>query len=334
MEMSENVSVSGAIIGAWRAKGKGGLALTFRRLRYVMTERNHTLQAALAIAGYALIIGFTDNYMRVIAAEIGLWQFHLTRSAMVMAILALAVPVLRLRLVPRNWRGVLGRSAVHGAAMLCYFGALGFLPVPQVAAGLFTAPIFVLLIARFAYGEHIGPVRIAAVLIGFAGILLVLGPQAARIGPAIVIPVLGGALYALGNVATRAWCAGEGAVTLTAGFFAALGLFGAVGLGVLSLAPVEASGTLAFILRGPVLPSATVLFWIFVQAAGSLVGVGLMVKGYQLADATRAAVFEYIVLPAAALWGWLLWAEVPGPREWAGMGLIYLAGLAIVLRGR
>ncbi len=229
---------------------------------------------------------------------------------------------------------MLARSAVHGLAMLCYFGALGFLPVPQVAAGLFTAPIFVLLIARFGYGEHIGPVRIAAVAIGFAGILLVLGPEAARLGPAAAIPVLGGALYALGNVATRAWCGGEGAVTLTAGFFAMLGIFGALGLGLVTLFPQDASGTLAFILRGPVPPSGTVLFWIFVQAFGSLIGVGLMVKGYQLADATRAAVFEYIVLPAAALWGFVLWAEVPGLREWAGMGLIWLAGLLIVARGR
>lgn len=299
-----------------------------------MRKENPTQQAALAIAAYALIIGFTDNYMRVIAAEIGLWQFHLTRSLMVAAILAVLAVPLRLDLRPQNLRAVLARSAVHGAAMLCYFGALGFLPVPQVAAGLFTAPIFVLLIARFAYGEPVGPVRIAAVAIGFAGILLVLGPEAARLGPAAAIPVLGGALYALGNVATRAWCAGEGAVTLTAGFFAMLGLFGALGLGVLALLPQAGTGTLGFILRGPVMPSAPVLFWIFVQAAGSLLGVGLMVKGYQLADASRVAVFEYIVLPAAVLWGFLLWHEVPGAREWAGMGLIWLAGMAILARGR
>lgn len=299
-----------------------------------MFGKNHTLQAALAISGYGLIIGFTDNYMRVIAAEMGLWQFHLTRSAMAAVLVALAVVVLRLRIAPRNWRGVLARSAVHGLGMLCYFGALGFLPVPQVAAGLFTAPIFVLLISRFAYGEHIGPVRIAAVLLGFAGILLVLGPQVARLGPAATIPVLGGALYALGNIATRRWCPDESALTLTTGFFAALGVLGALGLAVLSLFPQEGTGTLAFILRGPALPSASALFWVFVQAAGSLVGVGLMVKGYQLTEATRAAVFEYVVLPFAALWGWILWAEVPGGREWAGMVLIFLAGLAIVARRR
>lgn len=299
-----------------------------------MHGKDHTLQAALAICGYALIIGFTDNYVRVIAAEIGLWQFHLIRSLMVAAMLVPAVPLLRLQIMPRSFRAVAARSAVHGTAMLCYFGALGFLPVPQVAAGLFTAPIFVLLIARFAYGARIGPMRVAAVALGFAGILLVLGPEAARIGPAAAVPVLGGALYALGNVATQRWCAGESALTLTTGFFAMLGIYGAIGLGLLALFPQQGSGTLAFLLHGPALPSATVLFWIFVQAFGSLVGVGMMVRGYQLADPTRVAVFEYVVLPAAALWGFVLWGEVPGLREWAGMALIWVAGLAIVLRAR
>lgn len=300
-----------------------------------MTETNRTMAAAAATLAYALIIGFTDNYVRVIANEIGLWQFHLTRSVMVAGLLALAAPLLRIRLVPRNWRAVVARSGVHGAAMLCYFGALGFLPVPQVAAGLFTAPIFVLLIARFAYGEAIGPVRIAAVALGFCGVLLVLGPAALRLGPAALVPVAGGALYALGNVATRAWCAGESAVTLTAGFFGALAVLGGIGLAgvaLLDLSPPQ--GPLLFLLRGPAWPSAEVLFWVFVQAAGSLVGVGLMIRAYQLADPTRVAVFEYVVLLAAALWGFVLWAEVPGPREWLGMALIWAAGVSIVLRAR
>lgn len=300
-----------------------------------MTATNRTPEAAAAIGAFALIIGFTDNYVRVIADGIGLWQFHLIRSIMVAVLLGVAVPLLGLRLAPRNWRAVIGRSVVHGSAMLCYFAALGFLPVPQVAAGLFTAPIFVLMISRFVYGERIGPVRIAAVALGFGGILLVLGSDALRLGPAALVPVLGGALYALGNIATRAWCPGESAVTLTAGFFAALGVFGLIGFTLVSLLHPEApEGPLRFLLRGPALPSTEVLFWVFVQAAGSLIGVGLMVRGYQLADPTRVAVFEYILLPAAALWGFLLWSEVPGPREWAGIALIWAAGVLIVARGR
>ena len=129
-----------------------------------MTKPDRTLAAAGLILVYAMVIGFTDNYVRVIAAEAGLWQFHASRTAMAMVLLAGAAAVMGLRLRPRSLRAIAGRSAIHGTAMLIYFGALAFLPVAVVAAGLFTAPIFVLLISRFVYGQPIGPVRIAAVV--------------------------------------------------------------------------------------------------------------------------------------------------------------------------
>ncbi len=294
---------------------------------------NRTLAAAAAITGFAVIIGFIDNYVRVIAQEIGLWQFHATRTAFVILILLASAPFLTLKLRPRNLRAVVARSLVHAIGMMFYFGALAFLPVPQVAAGLFTAPIFVLLLSRFVYGQRVGPVRIGAVALGFLGILMVLGPgQGAAVGPVSVLPVLGGFFYALGNIATRQWCTGESAETLSLGFFLALGLFGLAGMAVLILAPQSVpEGAAGFVLRGPASASATVLFWVFVQALGSLVGVGLMVRGYQLAEASRVAVFEYVVLPAAALWGWLIWSEVPSMVAVLGMVLIFTAGLLIAL---
>lgn len=297
---------------------------------------DRTLAAAAAILGYAIIIGFTDNFVRVIAADGGLWQFHALRGVMAMAILGLAARPFGLRLAPRNLRAVAGRSLIHGCAMLIYFGCLAFLPVATVAAGLFTAPIFVLLISRFAFGHPVGPFRIAAVLIGFVGVILVLGPASGeRIGAATVLPVAAGALYALGNLATREWCAGETAETLLAGFFVTLGLFGVIGMGALALWPVPVpEGAAGFVLRGATVPTGPFLLWTFVQAAGSLIGVGLMIRAYQIAAASRVAIFEYVILPASALWSYLLWAQVVSPRAALGMGLIFLAGLIIVLRRR
>lgn len=297
---------------------------------------DRTLAAAAGILSYAVLIGFTDNYVRVIAAEAGLWQFHATRSVMALALMALLSRPLGLRLRPVHWRPVAARSLIHGLAMLIYFGCLAFLPVATVAAGLFTAPIFVLLISRFAYGHPIGPFRILAVATGFLGAVLVLGPAAGQsIGAATVLPVAAGALYALGNIATREWCAAESAETLLAGFFTTLGLFGLIGMTALALFPVPVpAGAEGFVLRGATPFSQDFLFWTFVQAAGSLVGVGLMIRAYQIADASRVAIFEYVILPASALWAFLIWGEVVSPRAAAGMALIFLAGLIIVLRRR
>lgn len=297
---------------------------------------NATLVAALLIFGFAMVIGFTDNFVRVIARDGGLWQFHFTRTAMAFVLVGLAAAPLGLRLRPRRWGPVMFRSLLHGAAMMVYFGGLAFLPVAVVAAGLFTAPIFTLLISRFAFGTPIGPFRVLAVFVGFFGVTLVLDiGQGAPIGPATLLPVGAGVLYALGNIATRQWCAGESAATLLLGFFAALGCLGAIGMAALALwRPEVPDGAEGFILRGMIWPSWSFLFWTFVQAAGSLVGVAMAIRAYQIAEASRVAIFEYVTLPASAFWTYLLWGDFLEAKAMLGIVLIFAAGLIIALRGR
>lgn len=302
-----------------------------------MPQNDRTLAAAGLILFYASFIGYTDNFVRVIAAEAGLWQFHATRSAIALPLLIGAGIVLGMRLRPVSWRAVAARSAIHGLAMLIYFGCLAFLPVAQVAAGLFTAPIFVLLISRFVYGHAIGPVRIVAVLLGFVGVILVLGPEAmGGASVAALLPAVAGALYAMGNIATREWCPQESAATLLGGFFLSLGILGMIGMAVLTVMPLPVpEGGAGFVQRGPVWPlSGAFWWWTVVQAVGSLLGVGCMIRAYQLTEASRASVFEYVILPASAIWGWILWDERLSTIAIAGMVLITLAGVMIALRAR
>jgi drug/metabolite transporter (DMT)-like permease len=301
-----------------------------------MTQtRNLTLVAFGLIAIYAFIIGFTDNYVVVIAQNAGLWQFHLTRSVMVAGMLALVALIWSVRIRPRRWKGVIARSAIHGLAMVIYFGALGYLDVALVAAGLFTAPIWVLIINRVSYGRAISPLQGLAVGLGFCGVLLVLGPSALS-GASLpaVLPVIAGAMYAMGNIATREWCEGESAVTIVAGFFGALGVIGLTGMLVLGALGTEVpTGSEYFLFRGPVWPDQTFWFWTFVQAAGSLLGVGLMIRAYQITEAARASVMEYLILPASAFWTYAIWDKGLGWTEAAGMVLIAAAGITVALVG-
>jgi drug/metabolite transporter (DMT)-like permease len=83
--------------------------------------------------------------------------------------------------------------------------------------------------------------------------------------------------------------------------------------------------------RGPVWPSATFYFWTFVQAAGSLLGVGMMIRAYQITQVGRAAVLEYVILPASAFWSYMIWGQTLNPLAVIGMGLIAVAGMIISL---
>ncbi len=296
-----------------------------------LTPERTPTAAFLTVAAMALI-GLIDNYVRLIAGEAGLWQFHLMRTAVALPLIAGVARLLGWRLLPLRPLPVLGRSLFISGSMLLYFGCLALLPIGQVVAGLFTAPIFVALISAMFYGTRIRPMQIVAVGLGFAGILLILRLDAGSLSLLSLMPVLAGLFYAIGNIATRQWCRGENALTLLFGFFGFMGLWGGLGLTLLAVWPqAVAEGADGFILRGWVAPSGLFLGLVLMQAVGAIIGVWMIVRAYQIAEAPRVAVFENTLLVFAAVWAWLLWGETLDLTALAGMAAIGLAGVLIAM---
>jgi drug/metabolite transporter (DMT)-like permease len=289
--------------------------------------------AGLIVGGMA-IVGIIDNMVRVIAEDAGLWQFHLVRSTMAMVALGLAFWGTGLVLRPRRAGRVALRSLANGGAMLLYFGALPMMPIAQVGAALFTAPIWVLVFSRLLFGHVIGPRRLAAVALGFAGVLVMLRPDPANLSLVTLMPVAAGALYGLGNLLTREWCAEEPVGALLGGFFVVMGIASAGALAALAwIAPAADTVAAAPFLLDVWRPlTGSFLFWTLVQALGSLVAVGMIYRGYQSGETSALAVFEYTFLLSAALGAWAIWGETVDAASLAGMAMIAGAGLLIALR--
>ena len=292
---------------------------------------NRPLAAALAMLVAMATIGFVDTFIGEIAETVGLWQFHAMRSAFMVPLLAI-MPLLGLGgLRARRWGRVLARSAVLSISMMLYFGALGLMPVAQALAGMFTSPIFVLLINVVVMGQRIGIWRGGAVLLGFAGILLVLQPGAGGFGLTMFMPVAAGFFYAVSAIATRSWCEGESTVTLLAANMVMLGLIGlVVSVGVTGLGGEETG----FLVRGWTWEFGAALPWIIMQAVCSLGAVFLIIRAYQMDIPTNVAVFEYAVMGFGPVFAWLLWGQGLGFWQIAGIALIVSAGLIIALRSR
>lgn len=303
----------------------------------VWQDKEHSLQgsvrpgmAALSVLGGMATLGLTDNFVPYLSDRGSLWQFHLLRSLMALAALWLVAMLGFGILRPKRPLAVLGRSLFQAGAMLIYFGCLSVLPIGVVVAGLFTSPLFVLLISVVFQGKKVGPLRCGAVVLGFIGALMVIRPDPSALNLVAFLPIVAGVLYAIGAIATRAWCEGESTLTLTAGFFGMLMVFGAIGLLVLPAGGPE--GHAGFALRGWVPLDGGMIFWTAVQGVGSLLGIGLIFRGYQLGEASQVAVFEYSLLVFASFWAWILWQELVPPLAFAGMALIAAAGMIIALR--
>lgn len=289
--------------------------------------------APLLMLAAMSIIGVIDNLIAVIARDLGLWQFYFLRGLMALPCVWVLSRIGLGRWQPARWRAVALRAVLLSVAMIFYFSALAFMPIAQALAGLFTSPIFILVISTLFMRQRIGVFRISAVLIGFAGVLCVLQPDPADFDLLILLPMMGGLFYALAMLATRSFCGDETAVSLLGGMIIAQILMGAVGLASLAVWPQEtAPGADGFALRGWIWPVWQVMPLLVIQAVGSVLGVFLITKAYQLGEATSVAVFEYSVMIVGPGFAWLAFGQVLNPGQMFGICLIIAAGVTIVLR--
>lgn len=224
------------------------------------------------------------------------------------------------------WRGLIGV-----AAMGCIFTGLSLLPLPEVTALSYAAPVLVTVFAALFLGERIRAWRISAVLIGFAGVLVMLSP---RLG-------LFGAAEASGT-------SGDGLAPETIG---ALVMLLAAVLMALAMVMVrqlvrhEATGAIAcyFSLTCTIAGLATLPFgWVvptievaaMLILAGLLGGAGqiLLTESFRHADAAVIAPFEYSSMVFALAIGWFVFAEAPPTATYPGAALVIAAGLIILWR--
>ncbi len=288
-------------------------------------------RAALMILAGMMTLGLTDNFVPFVTPDSSLSQFHLIRGGMVLAILTLAALLGFGEIWPKRPFAVLGRNLFTAGAMVIYFGCLALLPIGVVVAGLFTAPLFVVLISVLFQGNCVGPMRWIAVVVGFAGAVMVIRPDPAALDLVAFLPVFAGLLYAIGAIATRAWCEGEATTTMTAWFFGLLTLFGLLGVLVL---PPGGSGAEGFPLRGWMPLTGTMIGWYLAQAVGAVIGIALIFRGYQLGEASFVAVFEYSLLIFASVWAYVLWGQTVSTLGLFGMAFIAVAGIVIALRSQ
>ncbi|MGB0797723.1 MAG: DMT family transporter [Planktomarina sp.] len=294
-----------------------------------MDNNSNTAASIFYMISGMAILGFIDNFVVVISPEVGLWQFHAVRSAIAVPTLLCVGAILGWQLWPNRFWPSFARNLFLSGAMIFYFGGLGFFPIAAVAAGLFTAPVLVMFIDAVWSKRSIGPIRLLFAVIGFAATLLVLKPDVGAFGWPNLIPVIGGMLYAIGNVATRKWCEGESAVPLLWGYMAQMLVVGVLGALYFYVFPSDVDN---FLTRGWVWPSASVWFWIVMQAMFSLVGIGCIMKAYLIGDVTYVSIFEYSMLIFASVTAWLVFGQAVGPWAMLGIALIILTGIVIALR--
>lgn len=227
-------------------------------------------------------------------------------------------------------------------ANMTFFLALAVLPLADATALFFAAPLFITLLSIPVLGEKVGPLRLAAVAVGFSGVVVMQRPWAnsdtldvSRI--VLLLPVLSALTYALNQLMTRklgvSSKASAMAVYIQATFIVVSVLFFIVA-GDGRFAVGATNGSVVFLLRAWVWPAESDL-WVFAGLGVNSAIIGYCLsQAYRLADAATIAPFEYVGLPLAVIWGFVIFGDLPVIEVWIGMALILAAGLFVFVRER
>ena len=220
--------------------------------------------------------------------------------------------------------------------MFFFFGGAPYLSVAQMAAGLYTYPVFVSLLAGPVLGEVVGPWRIGSIILGISGATLMLSPWDESFSSIQVMPIIAGFLYGCNILIVRRFCREESTLALAWAVAIVFLSCGALGTIVLSLFPLsnELQESMPFIAIGwPPLLWCIAGFAVLMSIL-NLTGNICITRAYQTADASLLASLDFTYLLFAALWGRLIFEQWPSETSWAGMGLILLAGLITAWRER
>ena len=284
------------------------------------------------------VLALQDSLVKLMSADTSFWQFQTLRSIGnlgFIVILALASGSLGL-MAPINWRPVYLRAALLTVCMFCFFAGAPYLTLPQMAAGLYTYPLFVSLLAGPLLGESVGPWRISALLVGAAGAAFILSPWRDDFSAVQLLPILAGFFYATNILTLRRACRKESPLALAFAVGVAFILSGIAGIGLLSAFPLstEVRQAMPFIAIGwPELTFIVAGFALFASVL-NLTGNICLSRAYQTADASWLAPIDFSYLIFAALWSRAIFDQWPSSQALIGMALIGSAGVITAWRER
>jgi drug/metabolite transporter (DMT)-like permease len=293
------------------------------------------LAMALLLFG-VFVLALQDATVKLIAPETSFWQFQTLRAmgnALLIIILAMISGGFSL-LVPKNWRPVYLRGVMLSICMFCFFSGAPFLTIAQMAAGLYTYPLFVSLLAEPVLGETVGPWRIAALVIGAVGAGLILDPFSAEFSLIQLLPVAAGFFYACNIIILRRDCRLENPLSLTLAVAVLFFITGLVGVILLSLMPPpqDIIAMMPFVAIGwPELTLVVLGFALFCSLL-NLSGNICLARAYQTADSSWLAPIDFSYLLFAAIWGRVIFDVWPPQQSLIGMGLIAFAGMVTAWR--
>ena len=207
------------------------------------------------------------------------------------------------------------RGFFGAIGMLAGFTCLTLIPLAQATAISFSKPIFITIGATIFLGEIIKARRIAAIIIGIIGMLIIVQPGVNSLSFGIMLAIIAALAHSINALIVKK-------LTLTDSPQAIVMWM------VIILIPIT------------FVPAVTVWQWPSFETWLYLWGIAIVgtlahfswTKSYTMAEITSLESIEFIKLPIMALFGWMIFSEIPGTWTWIGGSIIFMSTIYISRR--
>lgn len=236
------------------------------------------------------------------------------------------------------WNDRIPLHLLRGLALvignMTFFAGLASLKLAEGVAIFFTAPLIITLLSVPLLGERVGILRLAAVLSGLLGAIIVMRPGSETFQAAALLPLIAACAYASMTIMTRKIGMQDKASVMA--FYLQVMFISSSMVIWLIAGDGRFSGSdnksAEFLLRAWVWPGTPDLMLMVIIGVLNAFGGYLISQGYRLSEASIAAPFEYVAIPLAVVWGYLVWSDLPDLTAWFGIALILAAGLFVAWR--
>lgn len=295
------------------------------------THIDRPLLGILLMTGFCVLAPLGDGMAKYLGAAIPVFQIvtirFLAQTLMLIPLMSVSGKAGRgWRMTRRVFWLTMVRTILHVSGLGLLYVALKYLPLAEAIAIVFVMPFILLLLGKFVLHEDVGPRRLAACGVGFIGTLLVIQPSFLSVGLIAVLPLLVALSFALFMLVTRLIARDTDAITLQA----VSGLMASVVMVPIMLVFIGADNTELSLVQ------ATAFQWLVLLAMGVFGTLGhlLMTSALRYAPAATLAPMQYLEIPFATLFGWLMFRELPNGLSALGILITVGAGLYIVARER
>ena len=290
--------------------------------------------AVFSIIFAVLALSMGDAVIKYFSASFSLWQIYVVRSLIAAPILIAVIkfrePTLSLKPVSISWTAI--RSLLLGVMWVAYYAALPHIKLSVAAAVFYTIPLFITLFSAVFTGDKVTSKSWIAIVLGFFGVLLIVRPDADGFNAYVLLPLLAAILYAVAMILTRTKCLDENPKILSLSLnitFIGMGIVASLLIAIWD--PTEsARNTYPFLIGDWAVLDLSGWLTMSVLAIVIIFGSLFAAIAYQNAPSSVVATFDYSYLAFAALWGLLVFSEVPDALTVLGMVMIAGAGMIAI----